>query len=272
MALIHPSHGMPRARSTSVALALALALATLLAAVFPGATGAQPSPCQLLAPHELSAVMPAVFGPGVETVTGCRWETETRDGHVILVELDTSGDAPAVSVTTDDPGIDADALSSVLALLAAERLASGEPAPTVPPPGAGLADPPDLCALFSPEDVGAMLGVALESYGGGRFCGWKSAEERRVMPGGGIGFYDEPLDQIVGMWPDAVATEVLGFPAFEYGWDTSMSRARYLSVDLGEAVLSAEATSDVAEIDPATVARQLVEETLRAMGLGEPAP
>lgn len=257
-------------------LRVALVGASLLATSALSATGpvaAQTSPCDLVAPFELSELTGAAIGSGEFAEGACTWTTETPGGHLLTVTLDTLTEPPTVVVATDDPAIDAAAVEAAILALVTDRLEQGIAAPTPFAGGGEDGERPDLCEVFAPEDIEALLGVTVSSYGGGQSCGWMSTEPGRVMPGAVVAFETGDLDGGINGFPDAVADEVAGLPALAYGWETSLVRSAYLTVDLGDGLLTANATSDTDEVDAEAVARTLAEAALAAIGIAaDPSP
>jgi len=245
-----------------------MALAATFVMAFGSPSTAQPSSCDLVAPWELSEAAGAAFGPGEPTEQGCTWRTETRDGHILTISLDVSTQPPIVGIETGSPSIDAGALSQAIAALAAERIATGDTAPLAPPLADAQGDLPDLCALFPAEDIAARLGVTVKPYGhmGENSCGYISDEFGRALIDVLVTFEADHLGDILRDWPDALEAEVAGLPALEYGWDLGSSKTSYVSVETDAGLLTAKVGYDDTDLDPAAVARELVEEVLAAMG------
>jgi hypothetical protein len=245
-----------------------MSLTVMVVLMFGSPSTAQASTCELLAAWELTETTGAAFGAGETTESGCSWRTETRDGHVLTITLDVSTTPPVVSIETDDPSIDGDAVSQALAALAAERVASGDTAPAEPPAAVAGSGRPDLCGLFPADDVATMLRVNVKPYGsmGTDACGYLSDEPGRISIDVRVAFESGSLSDIPTDWPDAIEVQVAGLPALEYGWVVGSSQTTYLSVETDAGLLTAKVTYDDTDVDPAAVASALVEEVLAAMG------
>jgi hypothetical protein len=225
-------------------------------------------PCDLLAPHELTELTDAAFGSGEPTANGCQWTTETRGGYALTITLDTSTDPPTVEVLTDDPAIDGDALAGALSPLVAQRQSAGVAAPTpFAGPGLGSGGEIDACVLFTPEEVGDLLGLKMKLYGSVTppNCGWMSDDPARILPVAEVSFEGGALDDILRNW-DAEAIERAGLPGYEYGYETTFSEAAYLTLDLGDGLLTVHAISDLPEVDAMEVVRTMADKVLAAAG------
>ena len=256
-----------RARSLSVSLGSAMALVAVLVASS-GLSGSAQSPaCELVASWELTGATGAAFGPGEESGSSCVWRTETPAGHLLTITLDVSQDPPVVTIDTDDPSIDAASVSSALATLVASRIASGDSAPPRPPADASGGERPALCELISAEDVTSMLGVSVKPYGsqGDAACGYLSDDPERISVDVLVAFERGALSDIPADWPDAAEVDVAGLEALAYGWEVGSTRTSYLSVDTDAGMLTAKVKYDDSDLDPATVARGLIDVVLEEM-------
>ena len=229
---------------------------------------AQSPACELVASWELTEATGAAFGPGEESGSSCVWRTETPAGHVLTITLDVSQDPPIVTIDTDDPSIDADSVSTALAALAASRIASGDSAPPRPPVAGSSGDRPALCDLISAQDVTAMLGVRVKPYGsqGDAACGYLSDDPDRISVDVLVAFERGALSDIPADWPDASEVDVAGLKALAYGWEVGNTRTAYLSVETDAGLLTAKVKYDEPDLDPATVARALIDVVLVEMG------
>ena len=257
-----------RFRWATFRIGMTALLLAMLVTPLGSVSAAQHEACELLAPWELSELTGAPFAAGESTASGCVWRTETRAGHVLTVSLDISGQNAVVTIESDDPAIDANAAAEALMALVADRIAAGATAPPAPPAAVGSGERPDLCELFPLEDVAAMMGVRLKPYGsmGLSACGYLSDEPERILIDVVIVFQPGSLSAIPSDWPDAVEIDVAGLPALEYGWDLGAKRTSYVSVEVEPGLLTAKVTYDDTDLDPAAVARDLVERVLAAMG------
>ena len=249
----------------------------LVGAALPAAApaAAQSSACDLIAPFELSELIDAAFGQGTPTDTGCTWTTETRAGYAITITLDTTTDPPTVTITTDDAGVDRAATVEAVSALAAERLEQGTVAPTPFAGGGSSGEALDMCQVFSTEEIGALMDTQVRSYGGGRGCGWISLDNDRILVDVLVSLDPGDLSGGINGFPDAVEIEIAGLPGFSYGWETGSAETVYLTLDVGEGLLTVKVTSDRADIDADAVSRGLLDRALAATGHAtgsEPSP
>jgi len=195
--------------------------------------------------------------------------TETPSGFALTVRLDTSTNPPTIEVITDDPSINGEAVAATLLQRVTERLAGNMAAPTpFAGPGVGGGGQVDACELFTPEEVGGLLDIDMKLYGTVTppSCGWQSDDLTRILPNASVNFESGALESILGTWPDAVPTERSGLPGYEYGYDVGGAVAAYLTLDLGEGLLTVHAISDIPDIDPADVVRVMADKILVAAG------
>jgi len=251
-----------------------------LTAAVPGtydAPGSFPGTCQWHGTSEagdaIDVILYAIPGTAADLGLAAAGGEETSiAGHVAYTMTDPSMDPPGglaavdtgasvllLTVSTGNESVDLVAAAKRLAEVAIGRIESLALAvpidDTLPDENAER----DSCALFSADELSDTMGATLSAFGDGYGCRWDSSDGSSSVS---VAFDQAGLTTLESMFAggehitlgDQPAYQVdLGFPGFA---------ASQVSLDLGPEAISLLVTSADAELDVASVARQLMETAL----------
>lgn len=181
----------------------------------------------------------------------------TTDPPSSAAAVDLDGRIVVVSVATNQSAVDMKAALTRLAETAVPRLIEAGPAEPETPAQPETATHGDPCALFSADELAAILGVAVTASGDAASCTWVSDPSSVSVA------YDQgDLTFFKSIFPDGQDITVGGQPAYQYGSEAGGFDQSTVSLDLGPETISIIVSSTDPAVDAAAVAVQLAEAAL----------